>query len=215
MRRGGVTIVSVLLLLAAAPAGAAADGYQWVWSKSWTEAQLRKHFPGATTTCSPVGPPTREAGYNAYAEFACGVAMTNGATYVLVIKPRSKAAWNLLSIEKTTPASTGTAAPGRIGGGGRAYPHAASAHRITFESLDGSLITLEDRSKWLVSPLARYQTVLWHVADGIAVLHGSEKGYPYQLVDTRDGSAASARFLGFEADVSNRARGCSSGCSTT
>jgi len=194
-RHSSVIIGLVLVGLAVAQAGGAAGRNQWVWSKSWAESQLRKHFPGASASCSPVGPPTHEAGYNVYAEFACGVGLSHGVSYVLVIKPRSKAAWNVLRIEKTPiPSTTGTAP--RTNAHGRAYTGTSSAHRITAASLDGSTITLEDGSRWLISPLAEYVTVLWHVKDGIAVTHGSDPGYPYQLVDARDGSAASARFLG-------------------
>lgn len=195
-RHRGVLAGSALLVLAVAQAGHAADRYQWVWSKSWAESQVRKHFPGATTSCSPVGPPTREAGYNAYAEFACGVALANRETYVLVIKPRSKAAWNVLSIEKTPLPSTATAAPPAHAHAGLVYPGTTSTHRITARSLDGSLITLQDGSKWLISPLARYETVLWLVKDAVSVVHGSDKTYPYQLVDARTGTSAAARFLG-------------------
>ena len=55
---------------------------------------------------------------------------------------------------------------------------------------------LDDGSRWLVSPFGSYTAVLWRVADRITVLTGSEPGYPYQLLNARDGSSASARFLG-------------------
>jgi hypothetical protein len=196
LRHSAVIIGSALIAFWVAHAGAGADLNQWVWSKSWTESQLQKHFPGATTSCSPVGPPTHEAGYNVYAEFACSIGLPRGAGYVLVIKPRSKAAWNVLSIEKTALPSTSIAAPqadARVGG---AYSGTTSTHRITAKSLDGSLITLADGSKWLVTPVDRYATVLWLVKDAVTVVRGSDKGYPYQLLDTRAGTSASARFLG-------------------
>jgi hypothetical protein len=187
-----VIVGSALALFWVAQAGA---DRQWVWSKSWTESQLQKHFPGATTSCSPVGPPTHEAGYNVYAEFACAIGLPHGAGYVLVIKPRSKAAWNVLQIEKTPLPKTGGTAP-HTTGGGRTYTGTSSEHRITYKSLDGSQITLADGSRWLVSPLTEYTTVLWHLKDGVTVSHAGAPGYPYQLVDTRAGSQASARFLG-------------------
>ena len=186
----------MLLVFAAVQDVGAADRSQWVWSKSWTEMQLRKRFPGATVTCSAVGPATREAGYNAYAEFACGVVLAHGSPYVLVIKPRSKAAWTTLSIRKTALPTT-KAEPAGVGSGTeRTYRGTGKVNSIASESLDGSLIVLEDGSRWLVSPVARYATVLWRVGDRIAVLTGTEPGYRYQLIDARDGSSASASFLG-------------------
>jgi hypothetical protein len=186
----------MLLALAAVQAGTAADRSEWVWSKSWAELQLRKRFPGATVTCSAVGPATRQTGYNAYTEFACGVALAHGTPYVLVIKPRSRAAWNTLSIRKTALPATTTEAVGAGSGAKRAYGGAAKVHAIASESLDGSAIVLDDGSRWLVSPVGSYTTVLWRVADRITVLPGNAPGYPYQLLNARDGSSAPARFLG-------------------
>jgi hypothetical protein len=186
----------MLLTLLVVQVGAAADRSQWVWSKSWTELQLRKRFPGATVTCSAVGPPTREAGYNAYAELACGVALAHGSPYVLVIKPRSRAAWTTLSIRKTAIPTIAGEGAGAGSGAGQSYRGTDKVHSIASESLDGSLIVLDDGSRWLAAPVAQYATVLWHIADRIAVLKGNDPVYRYQLVDSRDGSSASARFLG-------------------
>jgi hypothetical protein len=157
--------------------------------------QVRKRFPGATVTCSAVGPATRQTGYNAYTEFACGVTLAHGSPYVLVIKPRSRAAWTTLSIRMTALPTIGgeTGAPV---GSKRAYRGTTTVHSIASESLDGSVIVLEDSSRWLVNPLGTYTTVLWRLADRITVLPGNDPGYPYQLVNARDGSSSSARFLG-------------------
>jgi len=187
----------MLLALAVAQVGvgSATERSQWVWSKSWTEMQVRKRFPGATVTCSAVGPATRQTGYNAYVEFACGVTLAHGSPYVLVIKPRSRAAWTTLSIRKTALPTIGgeTGAPL---GAKRAYRGTTKVHSIASESLDGSVIVLEDGSRWLVSPIGTYTTVLWRLTDRITALPGNDPGYPYQLVDARDGSSSSARFLG-------------------
>jgi hypothetical protein len=195
-------VVDSLLLLAAADIAAAANRPQWVWSRSWAERQMRKHFPGTTALCDPVGPRIHEVGYNAYAEFACTVTLSNGADYVLVIKPRSKAAWTTLSIEKVSSlpstrgaVTVGSSAAGNVSGRA-AYVHTGSTHQIVDKSLDGSLLTLQDGSKWLISPVAQYETVLWLVTDHVAVLKGTDPTYPYRLIDTRDGSSASARYLG-------------------
>jgi hypothetical protein len=185
----------MLLALSVVQVAAAADNSQWVWSKSWTEMQVQKRFPGATVTCSAVGPPSRQTGYNAYAEFACGVTLAHGSPYVLVIKPRSRAAWTTLSIRKTALPTIG-GDTGNVSGPARAYGGTAKVHSIASESLDGSLIVLEDGSRWLVSPIGSYTTVLWRLADRLTVLAGNDPGYRYQLVNARDGSSASARFLG-------------------
>jgi hypothetical protein len=191
-----IVVRAMLVTLAFVGVGAAADRSQWVWSKSWTVLQVQKRFPGATVTCSPVGPGTRQKGYNAYTEFACGVVLAHGAPYVLVIKPRSRAAWTTLSIRKTALPTTSAVAAGAASDAKRTYGGAARVHAIASESLDGSQVVLDDGSRWLVSPVGAYTTVLWHVADRITVLTGNFPGYPYQLLNARDGSSAPARFLG-------------------
>jgi hypothetical protein len=193
--RKEIVVGAILLALATVQAGGATDRSQWVWSKSWTETQLQKRFPGATVTCTAVGPATREKGYNTYAEFACAVALAHGTPYVLVIKPRSRAAWTTLSIRQTALPTT-AAAVVRASGPERAYKGTARVHAIASESLDGSSIVLDDGSRWLVSPVSQYTTVLWRNADRITILAANVPGYPYQLLNARDGSSASARFLG-------------------
>jgi hypothetical protein len=101
-----------------------------------------------------------------------------------------------LSIRKTALPTTTTEAAGAVSGAKRPYGGAAKVHAIASESLDGSTIVLDDGSRWLVSPAGSYTTVLWHVADKITVLTGNAPGYPYQLLNARDGSSAAARFLG-------------------
>src|SRR5262249_8251691 len=108
----------------------------------------------------------------------------------------SRAAWTTLSIRKTALPTTPGAEVGAAGSAERTYRGTAKVHTIASESLDGSLIVLDDGSRWLVSPVAQYTTVLWRGADNIAVLTGNDLGYRYQLLDSRDGSAAPARFLG-------------------
>jgi hypothetical protein len=193
-----VIVGSVFLLLASAEVGTAANPSQWVWPKSWAETQVRKHFPGTAAVCDPVGPRTVEAGYNAYAEFVCAVPLSSGADYLLVIKPRSRAAWTTLSIKKVSslPSTRGAIAPAAGGASGAAYVRTGSTQRIIDKSLDGSRLTLQDGSAWLISPIGQYESVLWLVTDDVAILKGTDPTYPYQLVDARVGRAASARYLG-------------------
>jgi hypothetical protein len=185
-----------LAALASASIGAAA-GSQWVWPKSWAESQLLKKFPGTTTVCDPVGPPSRTHGYNTYAEFACVVTLSGKSSYVLVIKPRSRAAWTTLRIRKTSSPSSSGIRPVTGGAAARASrPELGSSHTLAETSLDGSHLTLDDGSRWLTSPIGEYQTVLWAVDDAIAVLKGATPGYGYQLVDAQNGTSVPARFLG-------------------
>jgi hypothetical protein len=179
-----------LALLSSSSAVAVASGpSQWIWPKSWAESQLVKKFPGTTPLCAPVGPPSRVRGYNGYAEFACVVTLSARSSYVFVIKPRSKAAWTTLRIEK----ASARAAPGAVGPA--SGPVVGSTSPLTAKSLDGSRVTLADGSSWLVSPMGEFATVLWRSNDVITVLAGTTPGYGYQLVDTGAGSGAPARLL--------------------
>jgi hypothetical protein len=197
LRRSIAVLVPPLAVLTTVGIGAGAPRTQWVWPKSWAETQLLKQFPGTSTVCSPVGPATRKTGYNAYAEFACVVTLPRGSSYVLVLTPRSRAAWKTLRIEKTPALPPGGTTPAPVGSAGSAaVAEAGSTHRISDRSLDGSRLTLDDGSRWLVSPLGQYQSVLWPLNDLLAVLKGSDRSYPYELTDTRDGSSAEAKLLG-------------------
>jgi len=180
------------------PAGtsATASGSQWVWPKSWAVSQLLKKFPGTTTVCDPVGPPTRERGYNAYAEFACVVGLSSSRSYVLVIKPRSRAAWTTLKIEKTSSPPSGGTPPARPGATTHApWSVVGSSHRLADASLDGSRLTLDDGTTWLVSPPGQHETVLWSWNDPVVVLKGGTPGYPYPVLDTARGSSVVSRLL--------------------
>lgn len=69
---------------------------------------------------------------------------------------------------------------------------------MTYKSFDGSVITLEDGSRWLVSLITRYEDSTWLLTDDITVLWPSDDPtYDYQLIDTNDGSSVDAMFLGY------------------
>ena len=189
---GGV-LGAALAALALAGIGTAAGRPQWIWAKSWAEIQVLKKFPGTTTACVPVGPPSRKQGYNAYAEFVCTVTLTK-STYTLVIRPRSRAAWTTLRIRKSSNSPPPTRTGNQSGQGSNSG--IGSSHRLAEMSLDGSRLTLDDGSSWLISPVGEYATVLWTVDDTISILKGTAPGYPYQLFDTQSGTAAPARLLG-------------------
>jgi hypothetical protein len=83
------------------------------------------------------------------------------------------------------------------GTGGGAYFDTGSGHWIEDTGNDGTVITLEDGSLWLISPLSRVDTSLWLDVDNITVLRGGSPGYGYRLINTdEDGEIADARFLG-------------------
>jgi hypothetical protein len=183
------TYFAIALVLSSTGGAAASGPSQWIWPKSWAESQLVKKFPGTTPLCAPVGPPSRERGFNGYSEFACVVTLSARSSYVFVIKPRSKAAWTTLRIEKPSPQAAGT----RTGHTSGAV--IGSSQPLASKTLDGSRLSLADGSSWLVSPAGEYATVLWRSNDQITVLQGATPGYGYQLVDTSAGSAAPARLL--------------------
>jgi hypothetical protein len=194
--RGRASVFGLALAaLVLAGAGTAAGRPQWIWAKSWAEEQLLKKFPGTTPACAPVGPPSRKQGYNAYAEFACTVALTN-SSYTLVIRPRSKAAWTTLRIRKTTVSTPSSGTTGTTTMQSSSSSSGVDvSHRLAEMSLDGSRLTLDDGSSWLVSPVGEYATVLWSIGDTVGVLRGTAPGYPYQLYDTQNGTVAPAKSL--------------------
>jgi hypothetical protein len=68
-------------------------------------------------------------------------------------------------------------------------------HWIDSISDDGSVITLEDGSVWLVSPVDTVDTSIWLDVDNITVAHSHDPLYPYLLINTDEGETAHARFL--------------------
>jgi hypothetical protein len=77
------------------------------------------------------------------------------------------------------------------------YLDTGSGHWIQ-DAGNGSVITLEDGSLWLIDPISRIDTAIWLVVDNITVLRGGQyPGYGYRLINTDEGEVASAKFLGF------------------
>jgi hypothetical protein len=68
-------------------------------------------------------------------------------------------------------------------------------HWIDDVSSNGSVITLEDGSTWLVSPLDTVTTSIWLTVDSIKVARSRDPGYPYLLINTDEGETAAARFV--------------------
>jgi len=79
---------------------------------------------------------------------------------------------------------------------GDVYYDTGSGHWIDDVSDDGSVITLEDGSHWLISPLDQVDTQIWLAVDEITVVDGDDPSYPYKLVNTDEGETAEAQFIG-------------------
>lgn len=91
-----VAVIASSGLSSGSAEGASRSG--WAWPKAWAEYQIEKKFPGAVVVCQPRGAAQPEKGVNYYPEFVCGIAIGNGKTYLLDIRPRSRAAWTTVAI---------------------------------------------------------------------------------------------------------------------
>jgi hypothetical protein len=68
-----------------------------------------------------------------------------------------------------------------------------SGHWVQDKSDDGSVVTLEDGSTWLISLLDRIDTSLWLPAENVVV---QESGGGYRLINADSGDVVEAAFLG-------------------
>ena len=96
----------------------------------------------------------------------------------------------------TTPQPGYTPPEVRPAAGG-VYSDPGGGHWITENSDDGSVLTLEDGSLWLVDPVDRADTAVWVASTDIVVRDTSPDGeYDYTLVNTDDSETAHAKYLG-------------------
>lgn len=65
-----------------------------------------------------------------------------------------------------------------------------SGHWIQDKSDDGSVIILEDGSKWLISTVDRVDTALWLITDNITIC--PDEGY---IINTDDAEKADATLI--------------------
>jgi hypothetical protein len=178
--------VLALLVALACATSVGATTRPWVWTKKQAEYYVSgKGNPGIVAACRGIGSPYRHGGINYYYRFGCAVGFSDGSEYYVVIKPTGPRSYRRLSVRKLRGATGGT------------YAGTGSGHWITSKSLDNSVVKLEDGSRWLVSPIDRYEVTTWLAVDDITVLDGSDVFYPYQLVNTDDGSSVDAKFLGY------------------
>jgi hypothetical protein len=172
---------------------ATAGAQPWAWTKKQAEYRVSGNGnPYIIAVCNGVGAPYRRGGINYYYRLACVTQFHDGSQYYETIKPVSGTRYRMLTIKKLRGATGGSG-----GGSGSVYVATGDGHWITDKSLDGSVVTLEDGSRWLVSPIDRYNDATWLVVDNVTVIDGSDPSYPYQLIDTDDTSTVDARFLGY------------------
>lgn len=68
-------------------------------------------------------------------------------------------------------------------------------HWIKSKSSNGSMIALEDGSKWEVSPLDRVYSIIWLPITDIIVTESGKPLYPYRLVNSDDDETVEAKLL--------------------
>lgn len=85
--------------------------------------------------------------------------------------------------------TSSTARPPRSPGKSSSPPAACEdGHWISEVAGDGSIVILEDDSKWLVDPVDQIDSALWLPTDSVVACNG-------MLIDTDDGSKVAARLL--------------------
>ena len=78
------------------------------------------------------------------------------------------------------------------------YPGPKTGHWIKSKGAGGKIITLEDGSRWEISPLDRITSILWLPITNITITE-SNKGFPgynYLLIAKDDKEQVHAKYLG-------------------
>jgi hypothetical protein len=78
------------------------------------------------------------------------------------------------------------------------YTGIGGGHWISKKSVNGNMITLEDKSLWEVHSIDRIYTMLWLPISNITVLESNSPfgKFRYELYNTDDGEKALAKYLG-------------------
>jgi hypothetical protein len=71
--------------------------------------------------------------------------------------------------------------------------------RLSAQYAQGSLLELEDRSRWEILPGHEVFTSHWVPRARITVVPGNVPGYPYDLINTESGDRVPARYRGLPA----------------
>jgi hypothetical protein len=79
-----------------------------------------------------------------------------------------------------------------------AYSAPGGGHVVRAVTDGGRYVTLEDGSRWEISPRGQYQSVEWEVLANVSVrtLPRQENGFLYELINTSTDEGAVANYLG-------------------
>lgn len=101
---------------------------------------------------------------------------------------------------ETATASNGNNLPppaGRPAENENAYPDVNSPHAVREVSSDGTLVTLEDGSRWRVESANQSEAAQWQPNEGVIVRESTTTEDGYTLTNTDRTATIEARFLGF------------------
>lgn len=103
---------------------------------------------------------------------------------------------SVIDLSQTTSSgfAAGVAAAQGYPPGGRMYLMTGSGHWLKTNIDHGQMLKLEDGSLWEVASWDRITASLWLPVSAITVVEVG--GYSYKLVNTDDGEAVEAKFLG-------------------
>lgn len=86
---------------------------------------------------------------------------------------------------------------GAVAQGGMMYAAVGSGHWVKTTSSDGAVVVLEDGSTWQIESLSRIDSMLWLMADPIAVVDNPRGMLLYRLVNESSGDVVEAKLLGW------------------
>jgi hypothetical protein len=104
-RRGWISAAAgaAALLLTGQPAAGAPRP---AWSTAWAEHELREHYHAVSGVCLPLGHATRGQGAAAFKAFVCVLVARDGTRYTIRLRPRTRYAWTVLSVDRRPAAPT-------------------------------------------------------------------------------------------------------------
>lgn len=211
----------VLVAVLALAGGAVAAGGNWYWSEAFTSNFLNQkdfcfrdgscrdivtsYCVGVNASISPSQPAwvwNKQHNLKLYKRLNCAFEGSNLAVWSATLIVTGQSTWSMSNFRLVSKAGAGP--PLRAGRSIPPPPAATSdlyvgtgvGHWLTDKTDDGSVLILEDGSRWSVSALDQIDTSLWLVTDNITVIEQSGP-YPYRLVNTDESETADAQFLGY------------------
>ena len=94
------------------------------------------------------------------------------------------------------PAEPMATAPPSVAGVSPEYSGSGANHWVAKNIASGRFIALEDNSLWEIAPTDTIHALLWLPTGGVVVAASPWALYPYTLVNTLQGGAAQAKYLG-------------------